>query len=167
MDFFDVVNTRASCRDFVPTDITDADLNTILDSARRAPTAFTIQPWHFIVTRDAGKVERLREVQDVGQAGAVIAAVGDPAASDFWKEDLAAAIENMHMACTALGYASLWVAVLPEKESLVREAFAIPAGLQPLALLPIGAAREPVTQAARKAMGEIAHDETFGTSWDR
>jgi nitroreductase len=166
MDFFEVVNTRASCRAFAPCTVKGEDITQILDTARRAPTAFTVQPWHFIVIRNPESITKLGEVQDCNaQASAAIVAVGDPAMSDFWKEDLSAAIENMHMACTALGYASLWVAVLPEKEAIVRSVTGIPDELQPLAILPIGAAQEPVIQAERKPLSSMAHDETFGQPW--
>jgi nitroreductase len=166
MDLFDAINTRASCRAFVTCTVPDADLLRIVDAARRAPTAFTIQPWHFIVVRAPAGLAALGQVQGCcAQAAAAVIAVGEPAKSAFWKEDLAAAMENMHLAATGLGYASLWVEILPEKAAGVRLAFKIPAGWEPLAALPLGKPASPVKQADRKPLRELASGETFGQPW--
>lgn len=164
MNFFELVDTRASVRAFESCEISDKDMTTILQSARKAPTAFTIQPWHFIVVRDKESLKQLGRVQPcIADAGAAVVAVGDAIKSDFWREDVSAAVQNMHMAATALGYGSLWVAVLDK--SLVSPVLGIPDRLTPLAILPIGKPAMDVQQAGRLPLDEIAHSETFGTPY--
>lgn len=51
MDFFEAVRRRHSVRRFTPEPVSEADLCTMLDAARRAPSATNEQPWHFIVIR--------------------------------------------------------------------------------------------------------------------
>ena len=166
MDLFDAINTRASCRAFVPTAVADADLRKIVEAGWRAPTAFTLQPWHFVVVRAAAGIAALGQVQGCcAQATAAVVAVGEPAKSTFWREDLAAAMENMHLAATALGYASLWVEILPEKADVVRQAFSIPAGWEAMAALPIGKPASPVKQAERKPLREVVSGEKYGQPW--
>ena len=166
MDLFTAIQTRASVREFDGGAVSRADLTRILDAARRAPTAFTVQPWHFIAVTSRETLTALGRVQDcVADASAAVVAVGDPGASEFWREDVSAAVENMHLACTALDHGSLWVAVLPEKETLVRETLKIPAKLQPLAILAIGRPTAPVAQAERKPLSANCHDETYGHAW--
>lgn len=162
MDFFDTVESRCSVRAFEPCEVPDADVARILDTAHRAPTAFTIEPWHFVVVRDREKIKALGKVQPcVGDAGIVIVAVGDAIKSDFWREDVSAAVENMHLAATALGYASLWVAVLDK--ALVSPVLDIPDRLTPLAILPIGKAAGDFKQAPRSAATTMMHLDSFGT----
>jgi len=110
MDFFEAVRERASVRAFAPCSITDPELEQILDCGRRAPSGYNRQPWEFIVVRDKALLEKLGEIQGcIAQAEAAIAVVMDEKSTDYWKEDAAAAIENMLLASVALGYASLWV----------------------------------------------------------
>lgn len=164
MDFFDVVDSRASVRAFEPCDISDEDMNKIVQCASKAPTAFTIEPWHFIVVRGRENLKQLGRVQPcIADAGAAIVAVGDPIKSDFWREDVSAAVQTMHMAATALGYASLWVAVLDK--ALVSPVLNIPDRLTPLAILPIGKAAMDVAQAPRVPLTETCHNESFGTPY--
>ncbi len=165
MDYFETVEKRASVRAFKKCTIPDEHITKILEAARRAPTAFTVEPWHFIVVRKQGSLDQLNRVQGcIADAGAAIVAVGDPGKSDFWREDVSAAVENMHMAATALGYGSLWVAVLDK--SLVSPVLAIPSRLAPLAIMPIGEPVAPPVQAPRTALRELAHNETFGTPYE-
>ncbi len=165
MDFFEAVDSRCSVRAFEPCEVSAEDVTRILESARKAPTAFTIEPWHFIVVRDREKLKALGNVQPcIGDAGIAIVAVGDAIKSDFWREDVSAAVQNMHMAATALGYASLWVAVLDK--TLVSPVLNVPDRLTPLAILPIGKAAGEFTQAPRAALSAIAHVDDFGTPYD-
>jgi nitroreductase len=165
MDFFETVDTRCSVRAFESCEVPDEDVVRILETARKAPTAFTIEPWHFVVVRDREKIKALGKVQPcVGDAGIVIVAVGDAIKSDFWREDVSAAVQNMHMAATALGYASLWVAALDK--SLVSPVLDIPDRLTPLALLPIGKAAGHFKQAPRLEFSSMMHLDSFGTPYN-
>lgn len=160
-DFFEVIKQRYSCREFTKTEVTQDDLEQIMEAGWRAPTAFTIQPWHFIAVRDEQTLNELGRVQPcVAQAGAAVVALGNPVMSDFWREDLSAAIENMHLAATARGYASLWVAVLDKQ--LVNPVLEIPPPWVPLAILAIGKAAQPGSQAPRKDPADVISWERFG-----
>ena len=157
MEFFEVIEARASVRSYGKGEIADAELVKILDAGRRAPSGNNRQAWQFIVIRDQGCI---------AEATAAIAVVMDENATRFWKEDAGAAIENMLLAVTALGYASLWVEgyVLP-KEDWVKEVLGVPPELRVLAILPIGKPGRPPTQADKKPLADITHADRFGNPW--
>ena len=94
------------------------------------------------------------------KAGAIIAVVLDPA-SRWWLEDGSAAVENMLIASTALGYGSCWLEgyTLPREEAF-KELLGIPKEKRLLTLVPIGV---PVSWPTRekKSLQEVIHWERF------
>lgn len=163
MDFFDVITQRASVRKFSPCEITDDELNTILDAGRRAPSGYNRQPWEFIVVRKNETLERLSHVQScIGEASVAVCIVMDEKASTFWKEDAAAAIENMLLASVALGYASLWVeGYVLQQEKLVKSILKVPDNRRVIAVLPIGKPAASPRQANKKPLSELVFYETY------
>ena len=51
--FFDVVMTQRACRRFADRDVDDAMVEWCLTAATHAPSAENLQPWVFVVVRDA------------------------------------------------------------------------------------------------------------------
>jgi len=164
MDFFDVVEARASVRSFVKCEIPETDLKRILDAGRRAPSGYNRQPCEFIMVRNEKTLKELGRIQGcIAQASAAIAVVVDQEATKFWKEDAAAAIENMLLAAVALGYASLWVeGYVLQNEMYGKRVLNVPDHLRLLAILPLGKPAEPPRQAAKKPLEEITHAEKYG-----
>ena len=77
MDFFDVVEARASVRSFVKCEVPEADMERILDAGRRAPSGYNRQPCEFIVVRSEQILQELGRIQGcIAQASAAIAIVG-------------------------------------------------------------------------------------------
>ena len=94
------------------------------------------------------------------QAGAVIAVVMD-SESRWWIEDGAAAIENILIASTALGYGSCWLEgnTLPWEKEL-KVLLEVPEARKLLTLLPIGVPVEWPTKA-KKSLSEVLHWEKY------
>jgi len=164
MDLFEAIEKRASVRSFVPCDIPEEDLLRIVEAGRRAPSGLNRQPREFILIRDPDTLRKLARIQDcIGQASAAIAVVMDEAASEYWKEDAAAAIENMLLAATALGYASLWVegrVLMQEQHG--KDVLGVPADRRLIAVLPLGKPAEPASQREKKPLCEVLHRERYG-----
>jgi nitroreductase len=59
-----VMQKRRSVRVYKSGKVSDAQLNTILEAARWAPSGANTQPWEFVVTRDRKKMKRIREIYD-------------------------------------------------------------------------------------------------------
>jgi F420 biosynthesis protein FbiB-like protein len=71
VEFFEVVHTQRSIRQFKPGPVPDEAIWKMLDAAIRAPSGSNTQPWAFLVVRDLGKRDAI--------ARAVRERMGDPA----------------------------------------------------------------------------------------
>ena len=161
MDALIAIKRRRSIRNFTGAKIPRADLETIVDAGRWAPSGHNVQPWDFIVITDEAMLQELAVVGAwIVKAAAVVAVVLDES-SDFWVEDGAAAIENMLIAGTALGYGSCWL----EGDTLVweehfKELLGVPVDKRLLTLIPFGLSVEWPDQEKRP-LGDVLHWERF------
>jgi len=161
MDALEAIRRRRSIRRFTDDLVPKADLETIVDAGRLAATGSNRQPWDFIVVTDRAMIENFTiSAVWITEAGAVIVVVMDPQ-SRWWIEDGAAAIENMLLASTALGYGACWVEgdVLPHEEH-VRSLLGIPSQKRVMALLPMGVAAEAPTPE-KKPLERVLHWEKY------
>lgn len=60
---FDVIKSRRSVRDYLPTPVPREHILKICDAARMAPTSGNQQPWKFLVVQDRAKLNLLVEEQ--------------------------------------------------------------------------------------------------------
>jgi nitroreductase len=161
MDALEAIAKRRSVRKYTGEPVPREDLLKIVDAARLAATGSNKQPWDFIVITDRASILQLKAAGSfMEKAGAIIAVVMDPG-SRWWIEDGAAAIENMLIACTALGYGSCWVEgdALP-REKEFKELLGIPPEKRLLALVPIGVPAEWPSKE-KKPIEQITHWEKF------
>ncbi|MFO7958491.1 MAG: nitroreductase family protein [Candidatus Brocadiia bacterium] len=164
MDFFEAIEKRASVRSFAPCHVDGEHLMRILDAGRRAPSGRNRQPCEFIVVRDKDILARLGKIQGcIAEASVAVAVVVDESATPYWKEDAAAAIENMLLAAVALGYASLWVeGYVLKNEDYARDVLGVPEELRVLAVLPIGKPAAEPAQAEKRPLDQVCHKERYG-----
>lgn len=161
MDAIEAIRKRRSVRDYTGEAISKPDLETIVDAGRLAATGSNRQPWDFIVVTEREMIERLKVASKwMENAGAIIAVVLDPS-SRWWVEDGAAAVENMLIASTALGYGSCWLEgyTLPREEEF-KELLGVPEGKRLLTLVPIGVPTEWPT-IEKKSLEEVLHWEKY------
>ena len=161
MDTLEAIRTRRSIRRYKNEVIPKADLETIVDAGRLAATGSNQQPWDFIVVTAKPMIANLKVSGAwIEHASAVIVVVMDPK-SRWWVEDGAAAIENMLLASTALGYGSCWVEgdALPY-EDVIKPLLGIPADRRVMALIPVGIPAE-TPKPGKKPLEEILHWEKY------
>jgi nitroreductase len=161
MDALEAIRERRSVREYTGDPIPKEDLEAIVDAGRLAATGSNKQPWDFIVITDREMIEKLKvAAQWMEKAGAIITVVMDPA-SRWWLEDGSAAVENMLIASTALGYGSCWLEgyTLPREEEF-KALLNVPQEKRLLTLVPIGV---PVGWPTRekKTLEEVIHWETY------
>ena len=163
MDLFDAIARRASVRSFKPAQVSEADMEKMLDAGRRAPSGKNIQPVSYVVIRSKETLKALSEPQGcIAEASAAIALAADPAASPYWLEDASAAAENMFLAIKALGYDSVWIeGTLKRIEDKAKALLGVPAGMRLIILLPIGKAAAEAAQKPKKPLSEIVHWEKW------
>jgi nitroreductase len=167
MDFFNVILTRASVRAFKRVQVSDTELIKILDAGRRAPSGYNAQPWEFIIIRDRDILTKLGRIQGcISQVDVAIAVVVNESATKYWKEDAAAAIENMLLAAVASGYASLWIeGYVLMNESYGKEILRVPDNMRLLAILPLGKPLGQPIQGRKKPLGETTYLNNYGLPW--
>jgi len=161
MDALEAIRKRRSVRKYTGDPIPRQDLETIVDAGRLAATGSNRQPWDFIVVTDRAMIDKLKVAAEwMEKAGAIIAVVMDPS-SRWWLEDGAAAVENMLIASTALGYGSCWLEgyTLSHEEEF-KKLLGIPTEKRLLTLVPIGVPVEWPTKP-KKSLAEVMHWERY------
>ena len=161
MDALEAIRKRRTVRNFTGVAIPRADLETIVDAGRLAASGYNRQPWDFIAVTDRGMIEQLKiAAQWMEKAGAIIAVVLDPA-TKYWLEDGSAAVQNMLVAATALGYGACWLEgyTLP-LESQFKVLLGVPNDRRLLTLVPIGVPVEWSTKE-KKPLEQVLHWEKF------
>ena len=161
MDAIEMLRKRRTVRKFTGAPVPREHLETIVDCGRLAASGRNQQPWDFIVITNRAMINRLKVVADwIDGAGAVIAVVMDPS-SRWWVEDGAAAVENMLLAGTALGYGSCWLeGYTLRREDELRVLLGVPPEKRLLTLVPFGVAVE-WPQKEKKTLQQVIHWEKY------
>jgi len=161
MKALEAIRKRRSVRSYTGDPVPREDLEKIVDAARLAPSGYNRQPWEFIVVTDRGAIDRLKTAALwMENAGAIIAVVMETS-SKFWLEDGSAAVENILIASTALGYGSCWLQGDTEpREEELKEFLGIPDDKKLLTLVPIGVPSEWPTRE-KKTLSEVLHWERY------
>ena len=162
MDALEAIRKRRSVRAYTGGTIRREDLETIVDAGRLAATGGNRQPWEFIAITDKGIIDQLTMAAKwMDKAGAIIAVVMDES-SRWWLEDGSAAIENMLLASTALGYGSCWLEGWTLRfEDALKTILDIPKDKRLLTLIPLGMPVEwPIKE--KKPLVEVLYWEKYG-----
>jgi len=161
MKALEAIRKRRSVRSYTGDPVPREDLEKIVDAARLAPSGHNRQPWEFIVVTDRSVIDQLKTAALwMENAGAIIAVVMETS-SKFWLEDGSAAVENILIASTALGYGSCWLQGYTEpREEELKELLGIPDDKKLLTLVPIGVPSEWPTRE-KKPLLEVLHWERY------
>lgn len=173
MDLFEAIRLRRSMRGFTREEVSEQEVEKLLEAARLAPSAGNIQPWEFVVVRKAYAKRRLAEAAldqyFIAEAPVVIVVCADEGRSGagygsrgvnlYCLQDTAAAIENILLAACALGLGACWVGAFRELE--VRRILSVPRGVRPVAIVPVGRPAETPRARYKRPLGEMVHREAF------
>lgn len=134
----DTIFNRRSIRKYLDKPVEEDKLRTILRAAMYAPSARDCRPWHFIVVKDRGMIERFMQLQPyskmLAQAPVLILVCGDQgreAAPGYFMEDCGAAVQNLLLAAHELGLGACWLGIAPVQERMqpIGELFGLPQGI--------------------------------------
>jgi nitroreductase len=173
MDLFDAIANRCSYRgNFTAATVPRKDLERIVQAGIQAPSACNQQVAAFVIVDDPSLLRQIAEIVDKSvcqSAKAMIVCVADPrpvyAKWSFAAEDCAASVENMLLAITALGYASVWLdGVLRTEDRTARigQLLGVPPDKTVRILLPIGVPAEPCRQGERQPFDQRAWFNCYG-----
>lgn len=170
MDLFKAVNERYSYRgEYKNEPVPREDLIKIVDCGIKAPSGKNLQTTEFVIIDDETILKKVREVLPetipLKTCGAIIACIIDQKpdivyqGSHFQLEDCAAAVENMLLAITASGYASVWLdGVLRREDRAERlgEIIGLPLNKKVQVILPVGKAVAEGTRREKLSFEERA-----------
>jgi len=166
MKVFDAIKRRRSIRKYKKTVVKQEKLNAVLEAARLAPSADNKQPWAFIVVTDPQVKERLRSSYDEEwfiEGPVIIVACAVPKEAwrrmdgeEYWKVDVAIAMQNLVLAATELGLGTCWIADFNEEAT--KKALRIPQDVHVVAMTPLGYPdEEKGAVTRRKLINSIVH----------
>ncbi len=152
MELFETIKNRYSYRECYTNDpVPETDLRKIVQAGLDAPSGKNEQTTRFIIVNDASKIKQMLEIlpckKCFDSAKAFILCIVDQrpealyAGFHFQIEDCSAAVENMLLAITALGYASVWidgVLRVQNRAEALGKLFNVPEGKKIQILLPVG-----------------------------
>ncbi|MBR5384861.1 MAG: nitroreductase family protein [Bacteroidales bacterium] len=143
--FLKLAGERYSCRSFASTEITNDEIDKIVEAARLAPSAQNRQPFHIWAVKDHDALEKIKEATRYTYDAPLIFIVAYRE-KDAWvrKYDghnaaaTDAAIVTTHLMLQAadLGLGTTWVASFDPAR--LKELFPELSGYEPFALLPTG-----------------------------
>ncbi len=121
MDFFELINTRESIRDYdKDAKVSKETLLKIVDAGRIAPSASNKQPWKFLIVSSVEMLEKVRHCYHkewFKNAPHILVVVGDN--SNSWirkadnynsiETDLTIAMDHMILAAEAEGVGTCWI----------------------------------------------------------
>ena len=168
MEFYDVINQRASCRSYDPDrPVPDETLRRILNVGRMAPSAANRQPWIFCLASSEQALARLRPCYHrewYRDAPHILAVVGRP--DESWvraedgynsiETDLTIAMDHLILAAENEGVGACWVAAFDYP--LLKEALELSESEVVFAITPLGYPRvgvESKREKKRKPLEEV------------
>lgn len=173
MDVFEAIEKRHSYRGvFADTPVPREDLRKIVGAGIRAPSACNAQIATFVIVDDPELLRQIAAILDrpvCNTARAMIACIEDPRPTykgiAFSAEDCAASVENMLLAITALGYATVWLDGVLRRDNIakmINELLGVPPDKSIRVLLPIGVAAEPGKQKEKLPWEQRAWFNKYG-----
>ncbi len=176
MDIFEAIAKRQSYRgSFKDEPVSRDDLQRIVEAGLKAPSGINKQTTSFVIIDDKQMLAEIRQMHEgnkaMQQCQAMIACIIDkePEAiyegHSFQVEDCAAAVENMLLATTALGYATVWIdgwLRLQDHAGQIAKLLGVPDEKIIRIVLPIGIASEEYKQPAKKPFDQRAWFNKYG-----
>ncbi|MBS3807804.1 MAG: nitroreductase family protein [Bacteroidales bacterium] len=173
MDFQKLARRRYSCRNYLNQPVEDEKVVHVLDTARLAPSAKNLQPWHFVVIEDPDSLAKIRSCyagEWLNTAPMIIVACGDHKGAWYRLDgknhtdiDLAIAIDHLTLAATDIGLATCWICNFNVMKCA--KILQLPEGVEPIAMIPLGyPADHPDTSRhniKRKKLDELVHKRKF------
>lgn len=175
MNTLATIKSRRAVREWATTDVTDEVINQVLDAARYAPSPLNVQPWHFIVIRNADTIKKIMGAAKHGTFAAeapviIIGTALNGNTADEWLYEhepniynfsTVCAMENMWLSLADLQLVGCWVTL---NKDVAKEILAIPITHQIVGSLAIGYKKEvsPIHKPVeRNPLSQIMSYETF------
>ena len=165
MEFLDLAKARYSVRSFKPDAVPAELVEKILTAARVAPTACNNQPQKILVLQSAEALEKLKKCTPPHFNAPLAFLICNDNTRSWTRPfdgkssgDVDGSIVTTHMMLEAaeLGIGSTWVMFF--KPDAVKVEFALPEGVEPVAILPMGYPADDAVPAPKHAETRAIED---------
>ena len=170
MDIYELIEHRRSVRHYKPQAIEKDKLERVLNAARLAPSGNNVQPWKFILVKDAATKRKLVPVcwnqKFVAEAPLVIVACALKVESTVGGVipthvvDTSIAVTHLMLAAAHEALGTCWIGAFESQP--VKDLLGIPADVEIVAVIPIGyPVDDKRTVKSRKSFDQIICEEQF------
>lgn len=167
MDLFEAIEKRHSYREnFKDKKVPRKDLKKIITAGIKAPSGCNAQTTEFIIVDDQKIIHQIAQISEkefIKTAPAIIVCIIEKIPTykgmSFEVEDCSAAAENIHLACTALGYATVWIdGVLRRghRAKKIQKLLNVPGKKKVRIIFPLGVPEKKLKQREKKSFDERA-----------
>ncbi|MHC4601087.1 MAG: nitroreductase family protein [Planctomycetota bacterium] len=180
-----ILRERSSCRVYEDRPVEPEVLQTLLETAVRAPTGGNLQPYSIVKIEDEGKKKKLAELCgnqeyiaraptdllfciDIRRLERWAALEAAPFTSRhsfrvFWIafQDTIICAQNLCTAADASGLATVYIGTILEVVPEAREMLALPEGVFPVVLLCLGYPKTKAEVSNRLGLDVVFHDEAY------
>ncbi len=169
MDLFETIHNRYSYRgEFLDDMPTEADIHAILDAAIAAPAGVNIRTTSYVVVTDKALLESIREVTKLPLPPLAIFMLSEKIPNklsrDFQTENYCVAAQNVLLAVTALGYATVLNDLIFTYSSIhkaVRKILNVPKAKNIKAVFNIGKPKNPGQPLQKPAKESLVQYNAF------
>jgi len=175
MEFEGLIRRRSMIRAFRPDSVPEELVQKLLRNAVRAPSAGHLQPWEFIVVREAETKRRLGEAA-LGQMFIAHAPVVIVTCRNLERNAWRYGVRGRHFySLIDASFASLMILLTARNDGLgacfvgayrddeVVRILGLPRDVRPVGIIPIGWPAEGPTKAERIPLAQVVHRERFGS----
>lgn len=163
MDALTALEERRSIRRYRPDPVPEEAIRRIVRAGSLAATADNVQPWEFVVVRDAGRRREIAGVTDRGRfiADAPVCIAVFARETPYYLEDGSAATQNMLVAARALGLGTCWIAGDKRPYAgTITDLLGAPPGYKLVSLVSLGHPAE-VPDPPKRTLEDVIHWERF------
>jgi len=173
------IKGRRSVRSYQEKDVTDDQLNEILESVKWSPSWANTQCWEIIVVRDQVMKDRLQEIlpktnparKHFAEAPVVLGVCGKLNSSgyyngkvttkfgDWFMYDLGIATQSICLTAHDLGLGTVIVGLFDHDQ--IKSALGVPEGYELVSLIPVGYPAKETSAPKRREISEFTHYDKF------
>jgi nitroreductase len=168
----DAIRKRRSIRRYEEREVTDEQVNRILETAQYAPSWANLQGWQFLVIRDSETRQKVADVLEgnpaqkgVVQAPVLLVVCADPEKSgtqkgkEYYMSDVGIVMDHFMLEAADMGLGTVFIGMFDE--DAVREVLGVPDQYRIAALTPLGYPAKQPKERPSKELGEMLHKESW------
>jgi nitroreductase len=162
MSVLETIRARRSVREFNDQNVSDEQIEQILETGRWAPSGLNNQPWRFVVIRNLHLKEQVAECtsykRTIREANVLIAVFLDTNVMYDRTKDvqaIGACIQNMLLAIHDLGLGACWMGEILNRREEVEKLLKVPESFELMVILAIGYPRPRARSSSRRSLTEL------------